>query len=263
MTIGIYYYSGAGNTEFIAKALRKRMQEQGVDVRFMRITDRAAADFDSEVDTYLIGFPVYALQAPPSVRSLIEHLPRSDKPIAFFCTKAMASADAVLELSRVAEEKGLTTVAVQEFYMPGTDMLGVAAQKGSWLEKVLLFFHSRHIGRKLDRFLIRIQRHKKVKLRHKWYVHLAPFIPQRWKDAFYDQYTRYVPDFYSEPDTCIECMKCVNDCPRENIRFDGQILFGLDCDMCLRCLHHCPTEAIQIGEMTRGTVRYKKVKIRL
>ena len=58
-------------------------------------------------------------------------------------------------------------------------------------------------------------------------------------------------------------MLCVKSCPRENIRFEDGIKFGLNCDMCLRCLHHCPVDSIQLGKFTKGTVRYNKVEVEI
>ena len=153
-------------------------------------------------------------------------------------------------------------VASIEFYMPGTDALGLFALRNSKMEKLIKFFHSRDIDKKVDNFLKRVLKNEKVELHSKWYVrYFSSLVPQSLKDKFHAQYSRFVPEFYSQTDVCIECMKCVKGCPRENIIFDESIKFGLECDMCLHCLHHCPTDSIQIGEYTKGTVRYNKVNI--
>jgi flavodoxin len=261
MKISLLYYSGAGNTKFIAKTLAKKLKEQSHEVKFIKITDSLAQNFDQSSELFIIGFPVYDLTSPLSVRALVNNLEISNKPIAFFCSKAFASADAILELAEVSEKKGMKNIAKTEFYMPGTDLLGLFAKKDSKTEKVVKFFHSRNIGSKLDRFIKQIEEQKVEKFSKKWYVYLSPFIPQKWKDAFHNQYNRFVPEFFSIDDRCIECMKCVKGCPRENIRFDEGIKFEVNCDMCLHCLHHCPTDSIQIGKFTEGTVRYTKVEI--
>lgn len=263
MRIGLFYYSGAGNTKFIAKALAKKLKLLDHEVVMMRITDTHAQTFEQNVELFIVGFPVYGLLAPSSVQTLVENLKVSTKPIAFFCTKAFASADAIRELSLVAKSKNMFIVGVKEFYMPGTDFLGMFAKKGSRTEKIAKFVHSRHIGKKLDTFIKHVVQKKPKAVTKKWYVYLAPLVPEKWKEGFHAQYTRYVPEFFSQPDICIECMKCVNECPRDNIRFDEVIKFDLNCDMCLHCLHHCPTDAIQVGNFTKGTVRYTKVDISL
>ena len=135
------------------------------------------------------------------------------------------------------------------------------SKKGSLTEKLLKSFHSRNIDNKVNYFVQNILKCKEIVVPKKWYVYLSFLISQNLKDKFHSQYTKYVPQFYSQTDICIECMKCVKGCPRENIIFDERIKFGLDCDMCLHCVHHCPTDSIQIGNMTQGNVRYTKVTI--
>ena len=263
MRVGLYYYSGAGNTKFIAKALAKKLRSLDHEVVMMRITDTHAQTFEQNVELFIVGFPVYDLSAPSSVQTLVKNLKISTKPIAFFCTKAFASADAIRELSLVAKSKNMSIVEEKEFYMPATDLLGMFAKKGSRTEKITKFFHSRHIGKKLDVFINHMLQKKSHTVAKKWYVYLSPLVPAKWKEGFHAQYSRYVPEFFSQPDICIECMKCVNECPRDNIRFDEVIKFDLNCDMCLHCLHHCPVDSIQVGSYTKGTVRYTKVDILL
>lgn len=244
MRIGLYYYSGAGNTKFIAKSLAKKIKAQGHEVLMMRITDKHAMTFEQNVELYIIGFPVYDLCAPSSVKTLVNNLQHTSKPISFFCTKAFASADSIRELILVTAAKGMPYVGGIEFYMPGTDMLGMLAKRGSKTEKFIKFFHSRNIGKKLDKYIKKIEAQTPQTVSQKWYVYFSPLVPQKWKQAFHEQYSRFVPQFFSQPDICIECMKCVKGCPRDNIIFDEVIKFGLNCDMCLHCLHHCPTDSI-------------------
>jgi len=261
--ISLLYYSGAGNTKFIAKALAKKLKEENHEVKLSKVTDSFAQNFDQDFDLVIIGFPVYDLTSPLSVRALVNNLNVSNKPIAFFCTKAFASADAILELTQITKKKGMKNIAKIEFYMPGTDMLGMFAKKDSKTERVVKFFHSRNIGSKLDQFIKKIERVEIDSFSKKWYVYLAPLIPKKWKDAFHNQYNRFVPKFFSIDDRCIECMKCVKGCPRENIQFDEGIKFELNCDMCLHCLHHCPSDSIQVGKFTEGTVRYNRVEFKI
>ncbi len=51
-----------------------------------------------------------------------------------------------------------------------------------------------------------------------------------------------------DPEKCMRCMRCVQDCPENNIRIEkGKIRFGHRCDMCMRCSFFCPADAIRIG----------------
>ena len=260
MNISLYYYSGAGNTKFIAKKISSKLKKMNYKVNFVKITEKSIVNIKS-ADIYIIGFPVYDLTSPQLVKDLISNLNDRDKSISFFCTKAFASADSIKELSELAEKQNLQTVATMELYMPGTDALVFFAKENSLSEKIIKFFHSRNIDKKVNQFISKIFKNKVVNTPQKWYIYLSFLIPQKTKDNFHAQYSKFVPEFYSQTDICIECMKCVNGCPRDNIRFDEYIKFDLNCDMCLHCIHHCPTQSIQIGDYTQGNVRYKKINL--
>ena len=258
MNISLFYYSGAGNTKFIAKKINQKFKKLNHKVNFIKITNSSIININS-CDMYIIGFPIYDLSSPNLVKDLINNIKDTNKPISFFCTKAFASGESIKELSDLSQRKDLQTLASLELYMPGTDALVFFAKPNSLNEKILKLFHSRNIDKKIDTFIFQILKNKKSVISQKWYTYFSFLIPQKIKENFHSQYTKYIPEFYSQTDICIECMKCVNECPRDNIRLDEYIKFDLNCDMCLNCVHHCPTQSIQIGNFTQGNVRYKKV----
>ncbi len=260
MKISLFYYSGAGNTKFIAKKISSNLKKLKHEVSLIKISSSSIINIQVS-DMYIIGFPIYDLTSPQLVDDLIYNIEDSNKPISFFCTKAFASANSIKEVSELSSKKNLYTVAQMELYMPATDALIFFAKKDSFSEKIIKFFYSRNIDKKIDKFTSKIFKNKTNKIQQKWYVYLSFLIPQKTKDDFHAQYTKYIPQFYSQTDICIECMKCVKECPRDNIRFDEQIKFELNCDMCLHCVHHCPTQSIQIGDFTQNNVRYKKVDL--
>ena len=47
---------------------------------------------------------------------------------------------------------------------------------------------------------------------------------------------------------CIQCNKCVNVCPQNNIKIeDGKYKFGHNCVLCMGCSFGCPKDAISVG----------------
>jgi ferredoxin len=261
MKIQIYYYSGAGNTLLITKRIQTQLESLKYDVNITRITEKTSVTFTQNADSYIIGFPVYDLSAPQLVKDLVFNLKTENKTISYYCTKAFLSSESIKELSEISEAKGLKTVAKLDLFMPATDALALFAKKDSRTEKVLKSFHSRNINNKISTFIEHIESAKEITIKKKFYSSLSFVIPKKTKKAFHDQYKKYIPEFYSEKDICISCMICVKGCPRDNIRFDDGIKFGLNCDMCLSCLHHCPVDSIQLGKYTQGNVRLRKIEI--
>jgi len=262
MKVAIFYYSGAGNTKFIAKKLKHQLEQKNYDVAMTRITQKTSVNFTQDADSYIIGFPVYDLAAPKLVTDLVTNLKAEQKPISYFCTKAFMSANSIKELHEISKTKSFKTVSTLDLFMPATDALALFAKVDSLTEKMLKSFHSKHLDKKVASFIKRMEKGKERHILKKWYTDLAFLIPKKTKQAFHDQYTKYIPEFYSKADVCIQCMLCVKGCPRENIYFEDQIKFGLNCDMCLACLHHCPVDSIQLGDFTKGTVRLRKIEIK-
>lgn len=263
MNIALLYYSGAGNTKFIAHHICRKLEEKSYMVDMMNITNKSLSNSVKKFDLYIIGFPVYALVAPELVKETVRKLQASNKPVAFFCTKAFMSVNAIKELSSISNSLGFSTVATLDLFMPGTDLMAFAATKNSRAEKIIKSLHSRKIGEKIDKFIAKIEKNKEIYLRDKWYTNLSFLIPNKTKVSFYAQYSKQIPDFHCIDNLCITCMICVNTCPRENISFAEGIKFGSNCDVCLKCLHHCPAEAIQVGSATKGKSRYNKVEIKI
>lgn len=261
MNIVLLYYSGAGNTKYIAQSILTKLTERSHHVDISRITNKPFETPNYEIDLYIVGFPILNMEAPRLVTETIQHLEAKDKPIAYFCTKAFMSSEAILELSNVGTQRGLRTVAKLDLYMPATDGLAFIAKKGSKMETLLKSFHSRNIGKKLDRFIIKAEKNRQIKITKKWYSYLSFLIPQKTKKSVHEQFTKHIPEFHVQSDICVECMICIHNCPEKNIRFEDGIKFGDNCDMCLKCLHNCPVDAIQIGEMTKGKARYNKVEV--
>lgn len=261
LKISIFYYSGAGNTKFIAKKITHALSNE-FTVTSKRITEKVLTTTrELECDILGIGFPIYFRKPPELVEAFVNGLEGNGREVFFFCTKGLYSGNAIKGMMELAQKRGFEPLSYIEFYMPGTDALLLLAKKGSLLEKFFKSIHSRNIDQKIASYAKKFLDNKMKIPRKKWYTFLDEMIVEKFEVAWTKQNKKLIPLFYSKKDVCIECMKCVRGCPRENIFFDGHIQFGSNCDTCFYCVHHCPVEAIQIGEITEDTVRYNKVSV--
>ena len=65
--------------------------------------------------------------------------------------------------------------------------------------------------------------------------------------AFYRFFVK--ADAFRATDACIECGKCVERCPLNNIRLEnGKPVWGKHCTHCMACICDCPKEAIEYIE---------------
>lgn len=89
-------------------------------------------------------------------------------------------------------------------------------------------------------------------------VGFAPEMNAMWSQTVSD-----VSDFYVTDD-CIGCGTCEKVCNGRTIRLaGGKPVWGDDCTKCLACLHLCPKQAIQFGQYTVGSGRYKNPNIKV
>jgi flavodoxin/ferredoxin len=264
MKISIRYYSGAGNTKYVAKMMGRAFKKYGhrVDSRKIFAGGAGMEEEDDSFDILGIGFPIYFREAPELVYDLLEKSAGKKRPVFFFATKGLYSGNAVRNVMMVSNTRNFKPVGSIEFFMPGTDFLILFAKKNSLEEKILKRIHSRNMEQRVDRFVRDIQKCTTViPPSSKWYT--------RWDDRFvkslenqYDNHHRnYIGKFHAMANRCIQCLKCVDGCPRNNIQLNGAITFGDNCDVCFGCIHNCPTESIQIENLTVNKVRYNQVEL--
>ena len=259
--VAVHYYSGAGNTELIARKIAGAFKEKSCEVQCARITASSLDSLEDDADILGVGFPIYFREAPEMVREFLKANQGNGRPIFFFCTKGLYSGNAVRNIMELAMEQLFRPVGQGEFVMPGTDFLTLFAKKNSIPETILKSIHSLNIDGKIESFAESVLALNTVKRPgRKWYTLLDSAVKKfkEWQD---DYYRDYIDQFHSNPDACEKCYKCVEQCPRNNIAWDKGIIFGDDCDLCFRCINHCPGESIQIGDLTRKNARYRPVRI--
>ncbi len=260
MKLAIYYYSGAGNTECIAKIIQKLSMSYAHDVIINRITLESVNLnlLERDYDILGLGYPVHFRKAPSLVIEFIERCQGINKKIFTFCTKGMYSGNASREILLIAQRNGFTPVGNLEIYMPGTDALILFAKKGSLLEKILKSIHSTRIREKIDKFLTSVFEQKNLGLpKIKWYTFLDYLIVRKIEKMLTNDYQIFKDMFIVKKSKCNLCKTCIKNCPNLNIDLvDNCIVFLSNCSFCLRCIHRCPTEAIQLRGKTEKKVRY-------
>lgn len=266
MKIALYYYSGAGNTECIAKIVEKTARDQGHYATAKRITCDSIDEIEEDFDVLGLGFPVHFRRAPSLTKEFLSKRNGSNKKIFTFCTKGLYSGDASRELLIEAKQKGFRPIGNFEIYRPGIDSLVLIAKKGTLTEKALKRIYTRNVESKIKKYIAKITINSNDDFRipqKKWYTLIDRATVKKLENFFTNNHRVFVEKFNVRHDQCDLCLLCVNSCPNRNIDIDeSRIRFGLNCAFCLRCIHRCPNEAIQIGTITNDKVRYHPVVAR-
>ena len=267
MRLLILYFSGTGNTDYVAHYLAQRLDPGQVDVD-LRSVEWQPPEQVADFDLLVLGFPVYAGDSPGLVQAYLERLPAGENRGAFaFCTKGAYAASAVrLNLQRLAM-RGYVPLLGGDVIMPGTDGLSMIS-KDSWMARKALqkdYDQLKDADRLVERMngaLLELADGGPVEtLRMPVPQRLRMNLSDRLWASLYRATERWARARLHADDRCEGCGLCVRICPVDNVAVrDGKAHFEDRCILCLRCLHACPQEAIQIGKLTAGKFRWKGPK---
>ena len=245
----IYYFSGTGNTDYVAAKLKDEFEKKGVSLELLPLDFIDKADIE-EYDILGFGFPVYAFSSPSIFKSFRKALPRGNGKKAFvFCTNAGGAGKAEIYEAKCLKRKGYNVLGAFDFFkLPGN------------------FFYSEKVEVKEDvaervagiakntAEAVTSETIKPLKFR----LGLIPFLASKAFDKFYaGSFAK--KKFYVNKD-CTLCRGCVQFCPAGNISIiDNNVVFGSKCIVCMRCLNHCPVNAIKHKGKSANAQAYKGI----
>ncbi len=251
----IFYFSGTGNSRFVAETLGKTLSETVLSVNdLIRDTARAAGgEYVSETPFVFVS-PTYAWRIPHVMETFIRENAFSGCRDAYFLMTCGDSIGAAARyLQTLCKEKGLHFRGVQKIVMPENYIAMFSAPEMNEAEKIIANavpglltaaetvragkdFPSQKIGA-----LDRLYSGAVNTVFYKWFVSAK--------------------GFYAT-DACIGCGLCVKNCPFHNIKLqNGKPVWGADCTHCMACICHCPKEAIEYKKKSQGQPRYTAEKV--
>jgi len=267
MKLLFLYFSGTGNTDYVAHYLARKLVRPSVKIE-LRSMEWQSAETVTDFDLLAIGFPVYAGDSPKFVQDYLARLPSGEGRGAFvFCTKGAFAAGAVWRNLRRLAARGYVPLGGGSVLMPGTDGLAMVP-KDSWMARKALekdYDHLKDADRlaeKMASVLSDLLNGRPIEsLRQPLPPRLALVVSDRAWAFLYKLTENYVRARFHADERCTACELCVRVCPVDNIEMrDSRPHFMDRCILCLRCLHACPEEAIQIGRLTVGKFRWKGPK---
>ncbi|MBQ0149717.1 MAG: EFR1 family ferrodoxin [Bacteroidales bacterium] len=243
----IFWYSGCGNSRFVAEAIAKG------------ISDEMTFIPECDADNYEIGegesigfvFPVYAWGAPKLVEDFVKRVKWQGKAayVWFACTCGDEMGHTHRDFKAVLAQKGLELEGTFCFQMPETylAMPGFHLDTPEGAECKIFAAKA-----KLPQVTEQILAHAKVVDEI-----VGPFAGLK-SGLIRKGFNANMSDRkYRAGEGCIGCGTCENVCPLGNVRLvDGRPQWQGHCTQCMACYHHCPTNAIQIGSYTAGKGQY-------
>jgi ferredoxin len=253
MSATIFYYTGTGNSLWVA---RKVADELGETV-LISIPDYRDGNKIIPSDTIGIVFPVYIWGIPaPVIRFVhtIKTLPESY--IFAIAVNGGQVSNTLVQLKGIMANNCLNLSAGFQIMMPSNYIpWGGPGPKEA---------QQRHFDLALKKG-IRIA--ESIKQKASLPVEKGPLWQRIIFTAIYKMSFPQVPKMDRQfwwDDKCNSCEICSKVCPSENITFtEGRPVWNHKCEQCFACLQWCPQEAIQYGKRTPRYERYHHPEILL
>lgn len=245
----ILYFSATGNTEYIAKELAKRLDDDCINL-LDRIKNQDHTLLHSE-KPFIICAPVYVCEMPRFMSSYLKKQTFSgNKNVYFIFTSGGYCGISGTLAKSMFKKKKMHYLGHAEFKMPRNYVANTTYPMLSCeeiKERIQLS------GQKIDSVVSDIQAGRKLTARHVYLFEILVTLPF---NPVWSKYKLRAKDFYTT-DKCISCGKCAKLCPLNNITIkDHKPVWNDNCSHCMACIGNCPTEAIEYGNITQTKDKY-------
>lgn len=248
----IVYFSGTGNSRYIAKRIAEKLNDDLLDVnKRIKENDTQPINVDK---TLVIVTPTYAWRIPRVVRDwIIKTDFKGVKKVWFVMDCGGEIGNAAKYNQQLCNKKGFVCMGTAQIIMPenyialfGTPEPETARQIVSKAEPVI------------DEVIKEIAAGQTFSApRNNLYDRI---MSGPVNDLFYPFCVN--ARAFRVGGECVGCGKCVNICPLNNIILkDGKPVWGKNCTHCMACISYCPAKAIEYGRHSSGKVRYTFEKL--
>ena len=252
----ILYYSATGNTEFVARELAKRLDDECVAL-LPRIKAHDYSDLHSN-KPFVICAPVYVCEMPRFLAAYLKKQSFTGSNDVYFVFTSGGYAGISGQLAKwMFKSKGMNYKGHAEFKMPrnyiANDSYPMLEREE--VEKRIVDSY-KMIGTTADI----IKNGGKLKSRHIFLFETIITVPF---NPVWSKYKLTAKDFHATDGKCIGCGKCEKLCPLNNIKVtDKSPIWGNHCSHCMACIGNCTTRAIEYGNITQTKEQYNFEKFK-
>ena len=249
----ILYFSGTGNSRFVANSLANILAEDSGC-----IPDMNPDKLSLSGEFLILVFPIYSWGVPPIVMDFIggisadavNKIMNDDIPVLMVCTCGDEVAMAPEMFVKQWAQKGVCVKGAWSVIMPNNYVLlpGFNVDKPDVERK------------KLAHAPIRVKEIARQIKNRQWQFDVTRgSLPNFKTRLIYPLFKRYGINTkrWTVSSDCIGCAKCVVKCPMRNIELKSRHpVWGGNCVSCTACYHSCPAKAVGYSRITNGKGQY-------
>jgi ferredoxin len=249
----VFYYTGTGNSLFVAR----RMADELGDTELISLAEFRTGHTEINAGTIGLVFPVHVWGVPSPVVDFAKVLKAANPGYVFaIAVHAGQVSAALLQLKRILGKRGIVMAAGFEIQMPSNYIPW--GGPGAREEQQRRFEAAKEKISRIAGY---------VRQREKRPIEKGPL----WQRIVfsllyhmsYAQLSKMDRSFRVD-DKCNHCGICVKVCPAQNIILQqGKPEWNHKCEQCFACLQWCPQESIQYGKNTVKYARYHHPDVQL
>lgn len=249
------YFSGTGNTQFIAEMFSQRM-----NAACHSIEERV--DFDAQMARHehiCFCYPIYGSCVPQIMQAFVQqHINAlSGKKLLIFCTQNAFSGDGARVFTDLLQGVDYQVIYAAHFGMPNNicNLFFYPIAGPKRLEKYKL-----DAQRKLDRICEDIRQGKMRRTGFNPFSKLLGFLTQR---VYFRRIMIMAQSSVRISAACNTCLICARACPVNNLEVrSGRLTHNDKCVLCFRCVNRCPQKAITVLHHGKVRRQYKGLPVR-
>lgn len=238
----IFYFSGTGNSQWAAKQLADRTDDEAIS-----IAGTKPADIKIEIGSRLgFVFPVYAWSYPKIMGEFIKGL-QIPKGVYIYAV-ATCGSECGKVMKKLEKLLPCDLSAKMSLVMPNNYILGADVDsKEEEMQKIAA------ADERIERFAAAVNAGESMTLLD---VGSMAAIKSGFVSWGFNTFAMSDKPFSVNGD-CNGCGLCEKNCPTGNIKLiDKKPAWNGDCTICLSCINRCPKTAINYGKDTQRRGRY-------
>ncbi len=234
----IYYFSGTGNSQWVAMQLASKTNDIAVNIIECSVPQ------SMKDQTIGIVFPIYAWGAPEPVLEFVKKLAGEPAFTYGVCTCGADAGKAMDKLNDIFPLNSKYSIVMPSNYIMGEDVESeeIIASKIAKAKE------------RLEVIAMQILQMQSVNEVNKGSL---PWIKSNLANYGFNRFARSTKPF-SVTDKCTTCGLCARNCPANTIKMvDGKPQWSEKCYQCTACINRCPVKAIEYGKATTTRGRYQ------
>lgn len=254
----IFYFSGTGNSLYVAKNLKKD-GEKLISISRETHSNKDIYEYDLDGnESVTFVYPIYAWAPPEMVVDFVKRLKLNNYKENYICSvitcgenigNAMEYFDSLLKNIGLKLNSGFSVVAPNNYIIAGD--VDNTEDKNRKLLK--LDEDIKNIKNIIDNKEIGVLMLDKGK---------TPKLTTKVINPLFNKYARGTKKFYAN-DNCTGCKICEKICNGKCIKVDTKPVWSGQCSQCLACINYCPNRAIQYGKASTKKGRYTNPNVKI